>query len=173
MCAAGDPGRLGPLYWQKVLQVGAHAALISAGIIPGACLPKRTDPDRPDAWAWGGVSGGSCPRFSQDGPAAPAIVLPTSSRGWSSRTGARLEVSRYGGLDILHQGLTLAVQEYPLPFVRRQYWNLCCRGASPGGQICLEWFVRQLWVESPHLDQNAIEELTRWMLNPILEYHQS
>jgi len=78
------------------------------------------------------------------------------------------------GLDILHQGLLLAVHEYPLPFIRRTVLEF----VLPGDEgiawwegltgLCAGFGLRVLY-----LDQVAIEGLTRWVLNPNLEYKHS
>ena len=75
------------------------------------------------------------------------------------------------GLDILHQGLSLAVQEYPLPFVRRTVLEFVLPGDEGVawweglGGLCAGFGLRIRF-----MDQNAIEGLTRWVLNPNLEY---
>ena len=75
------------------------------------------------------------------------------------------------GLDILHQGLSLAVQEYPLPFVRRTIFEF----VLPGDEGIAWWeglsgLCAGFGLRIRYLDQNAIEGLTRWVLNPNLEY---
>ena len=76
------------------------------------------------------------------------------------------------GLDILHQGLLLAVQEYSLPFVRRTVLEF----VLPGNEGVAWWegltgLCAGFGLSVRYLDQAAIEELTRWVLNPSLEYH--
>jgi len=75
------------------------------------------------------------------------------------------------GLDILHQGLSLAVQEYPLPFVRRTVFEF----VLPGDEGIAWWeglngLCAGFGLRIRYLDQTAIESLTRWVLNPNLEY---
>jgi len=77
------------------------------------------------------------------------------------------------GLDILHQGLSLAVQEYPLPFVRRTVLEF----VLPGDEGVAWWeglsgLCAGFGLRIRYLDRNAIEGLTRWVLNPSLEYTQ-
>ncbi len=77
------------------------------------------------------------------------------------------------GLDILHQGLLLAMQEYPLPFVRRTVLEF----ALPGEEGLAWWeglssLCASFGLRLRYLDQAAIQELTRWVLNPSLEYTQ-
>ena len=101
-------------------QVGSHAALIGEDDRRRLFAELYADPDRPEV-------------RPQEGYQA---VLSSMQPGWILRIlqlfwpdpEPRLEFqhqvqnwSKPGteGLDILHQGLTLAIQEYPLPFVRR------------------------------------------------------
>lgn len=75
------------------------------------------------------------------------------------------------GLDILHQGLILAVQEYPLPFVRRTVLEF----VLPGDEGIAWWeglsgLCAGFGLRIRYLDQNAIEGLTRWVLNLNLTY---
>jgi hypothetical protein len=75
------------------------------------------------------------------------------------------------GLDILHQGLSLAVQKYPLPFVRRTVLEF----VLPGDEGIAWWeglsgLCAGYGLRIRYLDQGEIEGLTRWMLNPNLEY---
>ena len=77
------------------------------------------------------------------------------------------------GLDILRQGLSLAVQEYPLPFVRRTVLEF----VLPGDEGVAWWeglsgLCAGFGLRIRYLDRNAIEGLTRWVLNPSLEYNQ-
>jgi len=66
------------------------------------------------------------------------------------------------GLDILHQGLSPAVQEYPLPFVRRTVLEF----VLPGDE-CIAWWeglsglCAGFGLQIRYLDQTAIEALTR------------
>lgn len=86
----------------------------------------------------------------------------------------RPEVRPQEGLDILHQGLTLAIQEYPLPFVRRTELEF----VLPGDEGIAWWeglsgLCTGFGLRVRYLDQAAVEGLTRWVLNPNLEYHHA
>jgi hypothetical protein len=75
------------------------------------------------------------------------------------------------GVDILHQGLLLAVQEVPLPFVRRTVLEI----VLPGDEGIAWWIglgglCAGFGLKVRYLDQAAIERLPRWVLNPDLEY---
>jgi len=78
------------------------------------------------------------------------------------------------GLDILHQGLILATQEYPLPFVRRTILEF----VLPGDEGMAWWegltgLCAGFGLRVNYLAQREIETLTRCVLNPSLEYHDS
>jgi hypothetical protein len=68
----------------------------------------------------------------------------------------------------------LAVQQYPLPFVRRTVLEF----AMPGDEGIALWeglsgLCAGFGLRIHYLDQTAIGELTRWVLNPNLEYGNS
>ena len=75
-------------------------------------------------------------------------------------------------MDILHQGLLLATQEYPLPFVRRTILEF----VLPGNEGVAWWegltgLCAGFGLREHFLGRRGIEELARWLLNPGLEYH--
>jgi len=75
------------------------------------------------------------------------------------------------GLDILHQGLLLAVQEYPLPFVRRTVLEFVLSGDEGiAWWDGLNGLCAGFGLKLRYLNQVDIEMLTRWVLNPTLEY---
>ena len=101
-------------------QAGAYAALIGEDDTRRLFAEFYADPDRPEV-------------RPQE---AYQAVLSSMQPGWTLRLlqlfwsdpEPRLEFQQWvqkwnlpssEGLDILHQGLLLAIQEYPLPFVRR------------------------------------------------------
>jgi hypothetical protein len=78
------------------------------------------------------------------------------------------------GLEILHQGLLLATQEYPLPFVKRTVLEF----SFPGEEGLAWWeglagLCAGFGVKVSYLEQAEIEALTRWVMNPSLEYRQT
>lgn len=153
-------------------QVGVHAALIGEDDTKRLFAEVYADPDRPDA-------------RPQE---AYRAILSSMQPGWTLRLlqlfwpdpEPRLEfqkqVQQWGapateGLDILRQGLVLAVREYPLPFVRRTILEF----VLPGEEGTAWWdglagLCAGFGLRIRYLDQPAIEELTRWALNPNLEY---
>lgn len=153
-------------------QIGSRAALIGEDDTRRLFAELYADPDRPDV-------------RPQE---AYKAILSSMQPGWTLRLlqifwpdpKPRLEFERqtqkWGtpkteGLDILQQGLLLAVQEYPLPFVRRTVLEF----VLPGDEGVAWWegvsgLCAGFGLKVRYLDQTAIEGLTRWVLNPKLEY---
>ena len=164
-------------------QVGAHAALLGEDDTKRLFAEVYADPDRPDV-------------RPQE---AYQAMLSSIQPGWTMRLlqlfwpdpEPRLEFQQQvtqwkrpdtEGLDILHQGLSLAVQEYPLPFVRRTVLEFVLPGdegkALSGGEWVAWWeglsgLCASFGLRIRYLDRNAIEGLTRWVLNPNLEYQET
>ena len=154
------------------IQIGNHSALIGEDDTKRLFAEVYADPDRSDV-------------RPQE---AYKSILSSIQPGWTLRLlqlfwpdpEPRLEfqkqVQRWKppsseGLDILHQGLTLAVQEYPLPFVRRTIFEF----VLPGDEGIAWWkglagLCAGFGLRIRYLDQTTIESLTRWVLNPNLEY---
>jgi len=153
-------------------QVGNHSALIGEDDTRRLFAEVYADPDRPDV-------------RPQE---AYQAILSSMQPGWTLRLlqlfwpdpEPRLEfqkqVQRWNtpgteGLDILNQGLSLAVQEYPLPFVRRTVLEFVLSGDEGiawwegVSGLCAGFGLRMRY-----LDPVAIEGLTRWVLNPDLKY---
>ena len=156
-------------------QAGAHAALIGEDDTRRLFAELYADPDRPEV-------------RPQE---AYQAILSSMQPGWTLRLlqlfwpdpEPRLAFQRQvlswkspeiEGLDILHQGLLLAVQEYPLPFVKRTVLEY----VLPGDEGLAWWdgltgLSAGFGIRVRYLDQAEIESLTRWVLNPNLEYeHQ-
>jgi len=153
-------------------QVGLHAALIGEDDTRRLFAELFADPDRPEV---------------RPGEAYKAM-LSSMQPGWTIRLlqlfwpdpEPRMEfqkqvqqwkTSNTEGLDILHQGLLLSVQEYPLPFVRRTVIEF----VLPGEEGISWWeglngLCAGFGLKLRYLDQVEIDGLTRWMLNPSLEY---
>jgi hypothetical protein len=93
---------------------------------------------------------------------APRVEFQMQAKKWDKPVA--------DGLDILHQGLILATQEYPLPFVRRTILEF----VLPGDEGLAWWegltgLCAGFGLRVGYLEQAGIEELTRWVLNPNLE----
>jgi hypothetical protein len=154
-------------------QVGVHATLIGEDDTRRLFAEVHADPDRPEV-------------RPQE---AYQSMLSSMQPGWTLRLlqifwpdpEPRVEFQRQvnkwtthntEGLDILNQGLLLAVQEYPLPFVRRTVLEFVLPGDEGVawweglGGLCAGFGLRV-----KYLDQASIEGLTRWVLNPNLEYN--
>lgn len=153
-------------------QVGAHAALIGDDDSKRLIAELFADPDRPEARPQeayqamlSSIQPGWTLRLMQvfwPDP-GPRIAFREQVKSW--------KVSSIEGMDILHQGLTLATQEYPLPFVRRTILEF----VLPGNEGLAWWegltgLCAGFGLRVNYLDQNGIEALTRWTLNPSLEY---
>jgi hypothetical protein len=156
-------------------QVGNHAALIGEDDTRRLFAELYADPDRPEV-------------RPQE---AYQALLSSMQPGWilrllqlfwpdpEPRLTFQQHVKDYKqrgveGLDILHQGLLLAIEEYPLPFVRRTVLEF----VLPGDEGIAWWDGLQglcigFGLRICYLDQAAIETLARWILNPSLEYHQA
>jgi hypothetical protein len=153
-------------------QVGSHAVLIGEDDTRRLFAELYADPDRPEV-------------RPQEGYQA---VLSSMQPGWILRIlqlfwpdpEPRLEFQhqvqnwespKTEGLDILHQGLLMAVQEYPLPFVRRTVLEFVLLGdEGVAWWEGLSGLCAGFGLRIRYLDQNAIEGLTRWVLNPNFEY---
>jgi len=155
-------------------QVGTHAALIGEDDTRRLFAELYADPDRPEV-------------RPQE---AYQAILSSIQPGWTVRLlqlfwpnpDPRLEFQKQvtswktpatEGLDILHQGLLLAVQEYPLPFVRRTVLEFVL---SSGEGIAwwegLSGLCAGFGLRICYLDRAAIEALASWILNPSLDYQQ-
>jgi hypothetical protein len=155
-----------------LVQAGTYAALVGEDDSRRLFAELHADPDRPEV-------------RPQE---AYKAVLSSMQPGWTLRLlqifwpdpEPRLEFERqvqtWGspgmeGLDILHQGLMLAVQEHPLPFVRRTLLEFVLTGEEGMAWWAgLEGLCAGFGFKVGYLDLYAIERLTRWVLNPNLEY---
>ncbi len=95
----------------------------------------------------------------------PRVAFQQQVQGWRK--------PETEGLDILQQGLLLAVQQYPLPFARRTILEL----VLPGDEGIAWWeglngLCASFGLRLHYLDQSTIQELARWILNPTLDYTQ-
>jgi len=155
-------------------QVGDHAALIGEDDTKRLFAEVYADPDRPEV-------------RPQE---AYKAILSSMQPGWTLRLlqlfwpdpQPRLEfqtqVLRWTrpvteGLDILHQGVLLAVQEYPLPFVRRTVLEF----VLPGEEGVAWWegltgLCAGFGIRIQYLNRSGIENLTHWIFDPDLAYRQ-
>lgn len=155
-------------------QVGQHAALIGDDNSKRLFAELYADPDRPEVRPQetyqailSSMQPGWILRLLQlfwPDP-RPRIAFQQQVQGWRKPESE--------GLDILHQGVLLQVQEYPLPFVRRTVLEF----VLPGDEGIAWWEALKglcagFGLKVRYLDQSAIEGLTRWILNPNLEYHR-
>ncbi len=153
-------------------QVGNHAGLIGEDDTRRLFAELYADPDRPEVRpqeAYQAILSSMQPGwtlrlFQLFWPdPQPRLEFQKQVQGWRS--------PKTEGLDILHQGLLLAVQEYPLPFVRRTVLEY----VLPGDEGVAWWeglnsLCSSFGLRVRYLDQFSIEGLIRWILNPNLEY---
>jgi len=153
--------------------VGAHAALIGEDDTRRLFAEVYADPDRPDVRpqeAYQAILSSMQPGWTLRllqlfwPDPEPRLEFQNQAQRWTSHNTE--------GLDILHQGLLLAVQEYPLPFVRRTILEF----VLPGDEGIAWWegltgLCAGFGLKVRYLDQSAVEGLTRWVLNPNLEYN--
>ncbi|RJP50062.1 MAG: hypothetical protein C4583_11365 [Anaerolineaceae bacterium] len=100
-------------------QVGNHSALIGEDDTKRLFAEVYADPDRPDVRPQEAYK--AILSFTQPGWTLRLLQLfwpDPEPRLEFQKQVQRWETPGTEGLDILHQGLSLAVQEYPLPFVR-------------------------------------------------------
>jgi hypothetical protein len=151
-------------------QVGSHAVLIGEDDTRRLFAELYADPDRPEV-------------RPQEGYQA---VLSSMQPGWTLRIlqlfwpdpEPRLEFQKQvqhwespntEGLGILHQGLLLAVQEYPLPFVRRTVLEFVLQGDEGiAWWEGLSGLCAGFGLRMRYLDQADLSALTQWILNPNL-----
>jgi len=151
-------------------QVGSHAVLIGEDDTRRLFAELYADPDRPEV-------------RPQEGYQA---VLSSMQPGWTLRIlqlfwpdpEPRLEFQKQvqhwespntEGLGILQQGLLLAVQEYPLPFVRRTVLEFVLQGDEGiAWWEGLSGLCAGFGLRMRYLDQADLSALTQWILNPNL-----
>ncbi len=153
------------------IQVGNHAALIGEDDTKRLFAEVYADPDRPDV-------------RPQE---AYQAILSSIQPGWTLRLlqlfwpdpEPRLEFQKQvyqwqrpdtEGLDILHQGLSLAVQEYPLPFIRRTVLEF----VLPGDEGIAWWeglvgLCAGFGLRVNYLNEGDLFRLIQWILNPKLD----
>lgn len=152
-----------------------HAAIIGHDGTRRVFAELLADPDRPDV-------------RPQD---AYASILGSMQPGWTLRvlqifwpdpaprqlffdqvSAHQRPGSDNVGLQILHDGLLLAIQRAPLPFVRRTVLEF----VAPSEEGLAWWdslagLCAGFGVMLFYLDEGGIRTLARWTLNPTLEQH--
>ncbi|MEW6404565.1 MAG: hypothetical protein AB1649_22440 [Chloroflexota bacterium] len=152
-------------------QAGKHAALIGDDDSKRLFAELFADPDRPEVRPQeayqamlSSIQPGWTLRLMQvfwPDP-KPRVEFQNHVKEWKQPEG--------GGLDILHQGLILATQEYPLPFVRRTILEFVLPGEEGLAWwegltgLCTGFGLRMQWLGQPE-----IEDLMQWVFNPTLE----
>lgn len=155
------------------VQAGNHAALLGEDDTKRLFAELFADPDRPEVRpqeAYQAILSSMQPGwilrllqlFWPD--PEPRVTFQRQAKGW--------QIPEVEGLEILHQGLILATQEYPLPFVRRTILEFVLQGEEG-----IAWWdgltglCAGFGLRVKYLEQGELEALTRWVLNPDLECH--
>ncbi len=152
------------------IQVGAHAALIGEDDTRRLFAEVYADPDRPEVRpqeAYQAILSSMQPSWTLRlmqlfwPDPEPRLAFQNQVQQWKT--------PGVEGLDILHQGLLLGVQEYSLPFVRRTVLEF----VLPGNEGLAWWeglsgLCAGFGLRVRYLDQRAIGSLFRWVLNPNL-----
>ena len=155
------------------VQAGKHAALIGEDDTKRLFAELFADPDRPEVRpqeAWQAILTSMQPGWTLRllqlfwPDPEPRQTFQRQAKGW--------QIPEVEGLEILHQGLILATQEYPLPFVRRTILEF----VLPGEEGIAWWdgltgLCAGFGLRVKYLEQGELEALTRWVLNPDLECH--
>ncbi|MEP0805596.1 MAG: hypothetical protein HRF47_08910 [Chloroflexota bacterium] len=153
-------------------KVGAHAALIGGDDTRRLFAELYADPDRPEVRpqeAYQAILSSMQPGWTLRllqlfwPDPEPRLRFQGEMQKWSA--------SNTEGMGILHQGLLLAIQEYPLPFVRRTMLEFVLHGDEGiAWWEGLSGLCTGFGLRVNYLRQNEIEILTHWILNPCLEY---
>jgi hypothetical protein len=160
---------------QGFTQAGKHVALLGEDDTRRLFAELFADPDRPEVRpqeAWQAILTSMQPGWTLRllqlfwPDPEPRQAFQRHVQGW--------RIPAVEGLDILQQGLILATQEYPLPFVRRTVLEF----VLPGEEGLAWWagltgLCAGFGIRVNYLEQAGVEDLTRWVLNPNLEYSRS
>jgi hypothetical protein len=155
---------------QGFTRVGPYDALIGADGTKRLFAELVADPDRPDVRpqeAYQAILTSMQPgwtlrllqTFWPD--PEPRLAFQHQARGWPAPASE--------GLDILHQGLLFATEQFPLPFERRTILEFVFPGEEglawwEGlGGLCQGFGVRVSW-----LDARQIQDLMCWIFTPTL-----
>ncbi|MBI5295077.1 MAG: hypothetical protein HY869_06345 [Chloroflexi bacterium] len=154
------------------VHLGNHAALIGEDGTRRLFAEVVADPDRPEVRpqeAYQALLSSMQPGWTLRllqlfwPDPEPRLTFQRQAQTWQSPANE--------GLDILLQGLSLAVQESPLPFARRTVLEF----VLPGEEGTAWWeglagLCAGFGLRIRFFAQQEVEELARWVLNPSLEY---
>lgn len=154
-------------------QMGQHAALIGDDNTKRLFAELYADPDRPEVRpqeSYQAILSSMQPGWTLRllqlfwPDPEPRLTFQQQALGWTKPDS--------DGLDIMNQGLLLAIQQYPLPFVRRTVLEFIL----PGNEGIAWWeglsgLCGSFGIRVEYLAQGEIESLTRWILNPELQYY--
>jgi hypothetical protein len=154
------------------VHLGKHAALLGEDGTRRLFAEMVADPDRPEVRpqeAYQAMLSSMQPGWTLRllqlfwPDPEPRVAFQRQAQAWQSPANE--------GLDILLQGLTLAVQESPLPFARRTVLEF----VLPEEEGTAWWeglagLCAGFGLRVRFLAQTEVEDLARWVLNPSLEY---
>ncbi len=150
--------------------VEGHAALIGEDDTRRLFGEVYADPDRPDVRpqeAYQAMLSSMQPGWTLRllqlfwPDPAPRLAFQQQVQSWKA--------ARTDGLNILQEGLLLAVQEQALPFTRRSILEF----VQPGNEGLAWWdglagLCSGFALQVQYLNQSRIGELSRWIFNPDL-----
>jgi len=155
---------------QGFTRIGAYDALIGADGTKRLFAEFLADPDRPDVRPQeayqallSSIQPGWTLRMLQlfwPDP-LPRLAFLRQAQGWQKPAS--------DGLDILHQGLILSTEQFPLPFIRRTVLEF----VFPGEEGLAWWEgmsgqCQGFGVRISFLTTNEIQQLANWIFNPTL-----
>lgn len=155
---------------QGFAKVSPHDALIGADGTKRLFAELVADPDRPDVRpveAYQAILTSMQPGWTLRllqvfwPDPQPRLAFQRQAQGWPMPTSE--------GLDILHQGLLFAVEQFPLPFERRTILEF----VFPGEEGLAWWdglggLCQGFGVRIARLDSRQIEFLLQWIFTPSL-----
>jgi hypothetical protein len=156
---------------QGLTQVGPYDALIGADGTKRLFAELLADPDRPDVRpqeAYQALLSSMQPGWTLRmlqlfwPDPAPRLAFLRQAQGWQKPAS--------NGLDILHQGLILSTEQFPLPFARRTLLEFVFPGDEglawwEGiGGLCQGFGVRVSQLAAPD-----IQALLKWVFSPSLD----
>lgn len=154
-----------------IVQVGDHAALVGDDDTKRLFAELYADPDRPEVRPQEAYQ--SILSSLQPGWTLRLLQLfwpdPAPRQAFQKQVG-KWSVPAEEGLDILHQGLSMATQEHPLPYIRRTILEFVLPGDEGVAWweglsgLCQGFGIRVLF-----LSIEQIQELAHWLLNPRLD----
>ncbi len=155
---------------QGFTQIGSHAALLGEDGTKRLFAELFADPDRPDVRPQeayksilSSVQPGWTLRLLQTfwPDPEPRLAFQRQAQDWQKPAS--------DGLDLLHQGLLLSTEQFPLPFARRTIVEF----VFPGNEGLAWWeglsgLCQGFGIRISYLTAQEIQSILGWMFNPTL-----